>query len=249
MPSKRALVLLANLPVTDSRINTLTMRSKRESTCVEEGTHEAWPHADALDRLPQGGLQLPEVVRSEVGELDALEIAPDPFVGVEFGGVGWEVLEDQSMMVLADEPFDRHRLVRVDVVPDQDDAAPDVAEQMTKEDEDLRGGDGPGADQDVELPLPADAGDGGELRPAEAVPQDRSPSHRGPGANPGGDEAEAALVSEDERGFQPAGFFLIRGQSCRIQRRTVSSLRSNARPVGLWHDQPHCRSSFGTWLT
>ena len=147
------------------------------------------------------------------------------------------------------EALDGDGLVRLDVIPDQHDPPPDVAQQVPQKDEDLRGGDGPPAHEDVQLAPVANPGDRGELRPAITVSDDRRLSDGRPSPDARRNEAETTLVCEDERGVQPAGFFLIRGQSCRSQRRTRAASFSMARPVGLWYDQPHCRRSFGTWLT
>ena len=174
------------------------------------------------------------------------EITPHPLVGVELGGVRGQVLEREPAGVVQSESLDRGGLVRFDVVPDQDDLPPHVTKQVLEEDENLLGGDGSATHKDVELPLVADPGDRGELRPAIAVSHHgRLPDGR-PGPDAGRNETETTLVGEDKRGLQRAGFFLIRRQSCRIQRRTSTSSRSMARPVGLWYDQPHCRRSFGT---
>lgn len=148
-------------------------------------------------------------------------------------------------MIMHELP-DRGRLVGGHVVPDQDDPAAHVPEQMPDEHEHLRGGDGAAANQDVQLPLRTDAGDGGELGPGIAVDDDGGLSPGGPGPNPRRNQAESALVGEDQRGLLPLGFFLIRGHSWRSQRWTSRSSRSVARPVGLWYDHPHCRKSFGT---
>ena len=218
----------------------------KSSAGFEEGTHECRSQADALDRPTKGHFQLAEMERGEVGEFDLLEIAPDPLVGVEFGGVRGEILQREPTAVVVDEPPDRGGLVGVDVVPDEDDPAAHVPEQMPEEHEHLRGGNRAAADQDIKLPLRADARDGRELGPGIAVDDDGGLSPGGPGPNARRNQAEAGLVGEDQRGLLPLGFFLIRGHSWRSQRWTSRSSRSVARPVGLWYDHPHCRKSFGT---
>lgn len=135
------------------------------------------------------------------------EIAPHPLVGVELGGVRGQVLEREPAGVVQSESLDRGGLVRLDVVPDEDDPPAHVTKQVPEEDEDLFGGDGSTAHQDVELPTVADPGDRGELRPSVAVSHyGRLPDGR-PCPDAGRNETEATLVGEDKRGLQRAGFF------------------------------------------
>lgn len=100
--------------------------------------------------------------------------------------------------------------------------------------QDLLGRDRSGTHQDVQLPLVTDARDRRELRPAIAVANNGRLSSWSPRPDSGRDQTETALVGEDQRGFLPAGFFLIRGQSSWTQRSTAASFRSIARPVGRW---------------
>ena len=203
-------------------------------------------HADSLGGSAEGDLQFLEVQRCVIGELDMLQVTPHPFVRIQLRRVGRQILDRQPTAVVMHEALDRDRFVRVHVVPDEDDPSPDMAQQMTEKHEYLLGSDAPGPDQDVELPCRAHTGDRRELRPSIAVRQDRCLSSGSPSADSSRDQAEAALVREDQCCFLAAGFFLMRGQSSRIHRRTSASSRSRARPVGRWQDQPHCRRSLGT---
>ena len=171
-------------------------------------------------------------VGAEVGHGVAFHPRPDVLHGVELGGVGWQELEREPTASAVDQALDGNGLVRSDVVPDHDDPATDVAKQVPEKYENLRSSDRPRTHQDVQLALRADARDRRELRPAIAVSDDRRLPLRRPGPDARGDQAEAALISEDQRGFQSAGFFLMRRQSSRTQRCTSASFRSMARPVG-----------------
>ena len=138
-----------------------------------------------------------------------LEIAPDPLIGVELGSVRGEILQREPTAVVVDEPPDRGGLVGVDIVPDEDDPAVDMMEQVPEEYEYLRGGNRAAADQDVELPLRADARDGRELGPGIAVGDDGGLSPGSPGPNARRNlRLRRSLVGEDQRGSLPFGFFL-----------------------------------------
>ena len=162
------------------------------------------------------------------------QIAIEIFVGVELRGVGRQVLDRQTSPVVVYEALDGDRPVSVQVVPDHDHPATHVAQKMAEENQDLLRGDRPMTDQDVQLPIRADARDRRELRPAIAVRDHRGMPLGSPGTDTSRDQAEPALIYEDQRGFQPARFFLMRGHSSRTHRRTSASSRSTARPVGRW---------------
>jgi len=225
------------------------MRSKREITGFEEGTHQLRSHADTLCRLPEMDLELADMVGCLVGQLDLLQVPPDPLVGVEFRCVRREKFQTQAVPVGMHEMPDRRGLVRLDVVPEHDDTTAHVAQQVPQEHEHLGGSDRATADQHVQLASGADAGDRRELGPGVPVRHDRGLPDGRPGADPGGNQAETGLIGKDQCGLLPADFFLIRGHSWCRQRWTSRSSRSRARLVGLWYDQPHCRRSFGKWCT
>ena len=147
-----------------------------------------------------------------------LQIPPYPLVGVQLGGIRRQVLEREPATVFDDEVLHPDGLVWVDVVPNHDDPAAHVTKQVSEEDENLRGGNRSRSNQDVQLPLGADAGDRGELGPAIAVSDQGRLPFRGPRPDASGNQSEATLVGEDQRGLLPAGFFLIRGQSSRSHR-------------------------------
>jgi hypothetical protein len=173
-----------------------------------------------------------EIVGSEVGELDVLEVAPDPLVRVEIRRIGREVLERDSTGMLGGEGSDGMGLVSVEVVPEQDDSTPDVSQEVSEEQQDPRGVDRTAAHEDVEASVVADPRDGRELRPRIAMYDDRGVPSRGPRADSGGDQAETGLVGEDQDRSLAAGFFLMRGQSFRSHRAMAASSRSRARDIG-----------------
>src|SRR5206468_5943890 len=99
--------------------------------------------------------------------------------------------------------------------------------------------------QGAALPLSRVIRQGDEVgRPVTAdVPQHRGPSARAPRASHHGQQEQPAFVDEDEPRSQAVGFFLMRGQSCLIQRRIPSSSRSQARRMGRCGVQPRERSN------
>jgi len=210
------------------------------------GPADACPQLDLRSCDGDHGLahfpaQLGQVVGSAVGEA-GLGLRPDPFIGVEFGGVGREAFQAQPGVFPAQVPY-RLPPMATDVVPHHDDRAPEVAKEVSKEPADLRLLDVLGMDLEVEAEAMAarthgDSRDDREPIVSGPVTQDRSPSARSPGASDAGDQEEPALVSEDEMGAQPRGVFFIRGHSFSFHSRMLPSSRCNARRVGFWGVQP-----------
>ncbi len=120
--------------------------------------------------------------------------------------------------MLVDEILDGFGFVGSKVVPDQDDAAPDVAQKVTKKNHELGFRDCTATNQDEKAIVCSYAGNGRNLGPRVAVTQHWRLTTRSPGPRPGWDEAEATFVCKNQRGAESAGFFLMRGQSLATQR-------------------------------
>ena len=133
-------------------------------------------------------------------------------------------------------------------IPDYQQSARQMTQQMGKEVHHLRGADGSLVEPEIEVP-PRDAGDGREHLPVEMILQHRGLSARGPSAHPMGPLAQPALVDEDDGAPLAARFFLSRGQRTRFQYRIAFSSRSSARPVGRWQLHPSWRKMRQTWAS
>ena len=71
-----------------------------------------------------------------------LAVGPDVLHGVQFGRVGWQVLHLQTALLVADESLGDQATVSRKAVPNQQNVAVDVAEQVFEEFDDLLGLDG-----------------------------------------------------------------------------------------------------------
>ena len=219
---------------------------------MKEGGQEAWPGANTADRTVEIGAQVPVVLRTQVRELVALQVAPDVLVGIEFGTVGWQVV-DGDAGTLDEESPGCGRGVRAQAVPDQLDGTANVSEQMADETDGVSAADGVAVELEVEPILsvpglphpwpPGDRADGrGHAPIALAVPQDGRHTTRRPCARHVRGQSEAALIGEDDGRAALDSPLLMRGQSRSRQRWALRLLRSRACRSGRCHDQPSIRS-------
>ena len=133
-------------------------------------------------------------------------------------------------------------------IPDYQQSARQMTQQMGKEVHHLRGADGSLVKPEIEVP-PSDASEGRKHLPVEMILQPWGLSARGPRAHPMGPLAQPTFVDEDDGAPLAERFFLSRGQRTRFQYRMASSSRSIARPVGRWQLQPSWRKMRQTWAS
>jgi hypothetical protein len=178
-----------------------------------------------------------EVVRPAVGQR-ALRLAPDAFIGIEFGSVAGEVFDMKARMP-DQEAADVIAFVNLAVVPEKDHVAGQMPKQVTQKGADFRAADVHAMELIVEgdpMALRADRQSGNQRHLAMliAVSGDRRLSPRRPGAADRSDQQEAGFVQEDEVGAQVQRPFFMRGHSSRFHCSIRSSLRSKARRSGFW---------------
>lgn len=148
-----------------------------------------------------------------------------------------EVLDVQPWEGVAEGP-DEQAAVDPPVVPEHDDRAAQVAEQLAQEGADRRLADVRRVQPVVEAEAAAagadrHGGDHGEpVMPLPEAQQRRLPPW-GPGLSDTGDQQEARLVEEDEVGAQPCSVFFTRGQSRRFHAMMRASSRCRARVSGF----------------
>ncbi len=116
-------------------------------------------------------------------------------------------------------------------VPNDQQLARNVAQQMREKLDDLPAADGAGKQPEIEVP-PGHPCHRRQRLPVEVVLQHRRLSARRPGAAAVRALAQSAFVEEDDRPAFVFGLFFNSGQRFRFHLRIFSSSRSRARPVG-----------------
>ena len=182
--------------------------------------------------------QFRSIFRRVIGQRIGLEPRPAVLHGVEFWGIGWQPLQMEST-VTQRKRSDFGGPVRLQAVPDQQQVTPHLPAQLTEEDPNL-GGIYIGSR--IQPPAQTDAAtagaddQGGDHRDLLVVTGALHQRGRLPTGTPRASHQrrhqQSTLVQEHQRGVQPAGFFLIRGQSTLTQYWMSGSSRSRARRAG-----------------
>ena len=181
--------------------------------------------------------QLVEIIRPPVREA-AFGQAPHRFVRIELGRISRKMREVQAWE-LAAEVADRLAPVNPTPVPEHDDRAAQVVQQVAEELEHIRVFE---VLLEEEAPVEAEppahrthrqAGDHRDFIALIAMADDRRQAARRPRFVDARDQQEPRLIDEDEMGAQPRGVFFTRGHSTRFQCSIAASSRSSARVSGF----------------
>ena len=165
---------------------------------------------------------------------------PDVLHRIQFGGVGWQVLDCQTAFLVADELLGDLTAMGREPVPNQQNVALDIAQQVFQKFDDLFRLDGFFEDLKVKVP-DGNSGDDRQGFPVEVELENRCLPARRPGAPPMRPLAQPAFVDEDDRAALFRSFFLISSQRLRFHSSIKLSLRSRARPTGCCTLQCNCR--------
>ena len=216
----------------------MTLRSKRKSRVPEKREGQCGRAADATKASPKLVLDLVEVVRAEVGEFGALDVAPHELGRVEVGSVAGQALDGEPGTLRAQVRLHGCTLMRREAIPDQDDSS--MAKLPLQVGEEFHEGhivvtarsrlEAQTAAPEVP---PKRHGDGdGELLPIEGVDQDGRLAAGRPRAADWRPLGDTALVLEDDPGAAPASVFFTAGQRVVFQCSIAASFRSLARLAG-----------------
>ena len=202
--------------------------------------------ANGLERFDQGNHQLRDIMSLAVRE-SLLGQLPDSLVGVELRRIGRKALQVNP---LGASTKLAHELAAVGIaaVPQHEDVAADLPEQLSEEVAGLALSDVVRVELEVKVEAlaawrhrnPRDDRD-----PVASIPVVNGGrlTERSPSTGDRGGQLKARLVGEDEVGAQPLGVFFTRGQSSRMKRRIAALSRSSAFFCGFWWLHPRaCRN-------
>jgi hypothetical protein len=191
--------------------------------------------------------QVPQVPAADVPQLDPLEVIPDALVRVQLRRVAGQLLQADALgPAPGQEVLDRLPAMDRRAVPDHQQLAGDVAEQVPEEADDVRALGGPLPDHHQQPPFGRDAAADRQVVAAQPQAQDRRLPARGVRADEPRQQVEAGFVYPDDGPAFLVSPFLSAGQRSACQAAIAASSRWLARRIGFWAVQPAARRSLPT---
>ncbi len=156
--------------------------------------------AEPLARGAELPSRLREIRTAEIAHLHALEVPPNPLLGIDLWRVAGEALQvNPRSRTLAEELLDCLAAVDRRTIPDDQQLARDVTQQMLQEANDLGAPDRRLVDLEVELLVQTHGPDHREMIMAERVVQNRRLAHRSVSTHHRGQQVKATLIDEEQR--------------------------------------------------
>src|ERR671918_2952692 len=188
------------------------------------------------------------MLTNDILQLYPFQVVPDPLVGVQLGGVGWQLLQMDSLAGRAGQKsFDLLAPVNGTAIPDDQQPHRDVGGQVPQEPSRIPTTEGPVLYLGVQPAMGGDAADHRQMIPAERGPEKRGLAPGGIGPYHQGQQVTAGLVYEDDGSAFVPGLFFRAGQRSSFQRWMASSSRWLARFRGFWRLQLYCLRMRLTW--
>jgi len=192
--------------------------------------------AQIPERSVEGSGQFIEIVGASVSEC-IVHLVPHTLIGIEFWRIRWETLQMKPREG-ATEFADGFALVGFTIVPNNDDMATQMTEQMAYKPAHLSLLDVLAVELAIQSEPPARwtdryRRDGRDLIVLVAVPDEGSLSARPPRATDWRDQEIAGFVDENDMGTQPRRVFFMRGHSRFFHASIASSSRCVARFSGF----------------
>src|SRR5215212_1124140 len=182
--------------------------------------------SQTLFGLAQLDLQLREALAAEVLQLHILQMLPDPLLGVEIGRVAGQLLQLQPPGRPASQKiFDRSTAMYRRSVPDEEQFARDLPQEVPQEADHIRTLEGPLLLHRVEFALHGDGADHGQMIARKLLVEDGRLTHRGVGAHYRRQKVKPRLVHKQDSPALLHGPFLSSSQRSSFQRLIASSSR------------------------
>jgi hypothetical protein len=196
----------------------------------------------AADRQPELRAQVPQAVAAAVAQLDVLELLPDAFLRIEVGRIARQAIQPQPRRgPRGQEILDNLAAVNRRAVPDDQELARDLPQQVAQKADDAGTPEGDGLDHMEQPPFGSNATDDREMIAGQGNPQHRGVPTWSVGPHDTRQQIEPGFVYPDDRTAFGRGFFLSAGQRSVCQAVMAASSRWLARWVGFWTLQPSRR--------
>ena len=167
--------------------------------------------AQAADGEAEFPAEFVEILAAAILEFDPFEQVPDTLISIEVRGIAGQAFQVQPRGGAGGEGV-LHRLAVVNgrAVPDDEELAPDLTEQLAKEGDDRRPAERLRLNLRLNMgkqpPVRRDGADGGEMVARERDAQDGSLAAWGVRTRHEGEKVERCLVYEEDRAVFSLGF-------------------------------------------
>jgi hypothetical protein len=193
--------------------------------------------------------QMRQVEAAQIAQFDPFELRPQPLPRVQFRGIGRQALRVNPLSrTIHQERFDTMAAVYGGAIPDDDQAARDLPQQVLQERDHIRRVESAVLTMEIQLPLRGDGTDGREMVAGVPLAQDGRLAPWGIGVHDTGQGIKPGFVYEEDGlllGFRP---LLMAGQVSSRQRVIAASSRWRARRMGLCGLQRIALQRRPTWV-
>ena len=182
------------------------MTSERKLCLLPERGNQRWSALHGFEPITGELTDFADGVEAQIGNLMLLEIGPDRFNRIEFGGVGWQARHRNMSVQFFQPGADLAAAMNRCAIPDDQQRLFDLTLKRTEKFDDLFGADRAGKESKVEL-REGQPGNGRKLLPGETVLKNWRLSAQAPGAGDAGPFAQSGFVDEDDGAVFSLGFF------------------------------------------
>jgi hypothetical protein len=191
--------------------------------------------------------QVREVQAADVTQLDVFEIGPDALVRVQVGSVAWQLFQaDPLGASVGQEVLDGLAAMDRGAIPEHQELAGDMAEQLLQEADNVRALVRVVLDVQQQATVRGDAADDGQMIAAQRQAEDRRLAAWRIGADGAGEQLEAGLVDPDDGPSLLVSPLFRAGQRSVRHASIAASFRWLARWIGFWTLQPAARNRLPT---
>lgn len=182
------------------------MTSERQLSLFPERGDQRRSSLHGLEPIAGELTDFADGVEAQIGNLMLLEIRPDRFNRIEFGGVGRQACNRDMSVQLFEAGADLAAAMDRSAIPDDQQRSFDLTLERAEKFDDLLGANGARKEPKVEL-REGQAGNDRELLPGKTVLKNRRLAAQAPGAGNAGAFAQSGFVDEDDGATFPLGFF------------------------------------------
>jgi hypothetical protein len=203
--------------------------------------------AEACGGESEVASEMSEGLTADVAQFDALEVAPDALVRVEVRRVAGELLQADAVgAALGQKVLDGLAAMDRRAIPDHQELAGDMAQQVLEEAHDIRALVGVVLHEHQQAALGGDPADDRQMVATEGQAEDRRLPARGVGPDGAREEVEARFVNPDDGSPLLVSPFFRAGQRSARHSSIAASLRWVARVIGFCTLHPAARRSLPT---